>query len=265
MNRYQSRLARATFGLAAVLSCAALYAQGDPVATVNGVKIPGSYADFMARQQAGGPAAKNPEQMRVAIRENLINREVVVQAAKRSGTLDKGDVKTELGLVEQAAIVRIYMRDWLKSNPVTDEEVRKAYDDARAGAGSKEYRARHILVDNEDAATKIIEELKGGATFESLATQSKDPGSRARGGDLGWALPTVYVKPFSEAMMKLEKGQITEAPVRTQFGYHVIRLDDIRATQVPPFEQVQQRIRQQLTQRKVAARVTELRDKAKIQ
>jgi peptidyl-prolyl cis-trans isomerase C len=260
-----SQLALAAFSLAAAFSCASLYAQGNPVATVNGIAIPAQYADFMARQQEGGPAAKNPEQMHTAIRDNLVNREVVVQEAKRSGLLDNADVKTELGLVEQAAIVRIYMRDWLKSNPVTDEEVRKAYDDARASAGGKEYRARHILVDNEDVAAKIIAELKGGASFENLAKQSKDPGSGARGGDLGWALPTVYVKPFSEAMVKLEKGQTTDAPVRTQFGYHVIRLDDVRTTQVPPFEQVQQRIRQQLTQRKVAARVTELRDKAKIQ
>ena len=263
MNR--SQLALAAFSLAAVTSCASLYAQSDPVATVNGVKIPGSYAEFMARQQEGRPAAQNPEQMRTAIRENLVNREVVVQEAKRSGLLDKADVKTELGLVEQAAIVRIYMREWLTSNPVTDEEVRKAYDDARAGAGGKEYRARHILVDNEDTATQIIEELSGGASFESLAKQSKDPGSRARGGDLGWALPTVYVKPFSEAMLKLEKGQTTEAPVRSQFGYHVIRLDDVRTTQIPPLEQVEKRIRQQLTQRKVAARVSALRAEAEIQ
>ncbi len=263
MNR--SPLARAAFTLLAALSCASLYAQGDPVAIVNGVEIPGAYADFMARQQEGQPAAKNPEQMRKAIRENLINREVVVLEAKRAGTLDKTDVKTELALVQQAAIVRIYMRDWLKANPVTDEEVRKAYDDARARAGDKEYRARHILVDDEDVAAKIIDELKGGASFESLANQSKDPGSRARGGDLGWALPSVYVKPFSDAMVKLDKGQVTDAPVRTQFGYHVIRLDDVRTTQVPPFEQVEKRIRQQLTQRKVATRVSALRDKAKIQ
>ena len=263
MNR--SQLAVAAFSLVAAFSSALTYAQSDPVATVNGVEIPGRYAELMVRQQKGKPAAKNPEQMRSAIRENLVNREVVVQEAKRSGLLDEPDVKTELEIAKRGAIVSVYMRDLLKANPVTDADVRKAYDSARAGAGGKEYRARHILVDDEESAARIIDELNGGASFEVLAKQSKDPGSRARGGDLGWALPTVYVKPFSEAMVKLDKGQITDAPVRTQFGYHVIRLDDIRTTQVPPFDQVQQRIRQQLTQRKVLAHMRALREKAEIQ
>ena len=148
---------------------------------------------------------------------------------------------------------------------MTDEEVRKAYDEARAQAGGKEYRARHILVDSESDAQRVIRELGAGASFETLASESKDPGSKARGGDLGWALPTVYVKPFADAMVKLDKGQTTTTPVRTQFGYHVIRLEDVREVQVPPFEKVEQRIRQQLTQRKVATRVNALRDKAKIE
>lgn len=263
MKRLQ--LALAAFFLAALFSHAPLYAQESPVATVNGVEIPGSYADFMASRQEGRQAAKNPKQMRTAIRENLVNREVVVQEAKRSELLDKPEVKTELALVQQAAIVRIFMREWLKSNPVTDEDVRKAYDDARGKAGGREYRAHHILVDSEDGALQIIDALNGGASFESLAKQSKDPGSRARGGDLGWALPTIYVKPFADALTALEKGQTTAAPVKTRFGYHVIRLDDVREVKVPPFDQIQQRIRQQLTQRKVAARVGALRDKAEIQ
>jgi len=143
--------------------------------------------------------------------------------------------------------------------------VRKAYDEARARAGGEEYRARHILVESEDDAKRIIRELNAGAKFETLASESKDPGSKSRGGDLGWALPSVYVKPFAEAMMKLKKGQITETPVKTQFGYHVIQLEDVRPVQVPPFDKVQARIRQQLTQRAIAERVAELREKAKIQ
>jgi len=263
MNR--SSLARTAFSLLAALSCASLYAQGDPVATVNGVEIPDSFMVLMLKSQEGKPSAKNPDQLRKVIRENLINQEVVAQEAKRTGLLDKPEVQATLAIGQRRAMAQIYMQEWLKTHPVTDEEVREAYETARAGAGGKEYRARHVLVDDEETAARIIEELKGGATFESVAPQSKDPGSRARGGDLGWALPTVYVKPFSEAMMKLEKGQVTEAPVRTQFGYHVIRLDDIRTTQVPPFEQVEKRIRQQLTQNKVLAQMRTLREKAEIQ
>ena len=255
----------AAFSIVALLPASALYAQSEPVATVNGEKIPGSYMDFMLKTQEGKPAAQNPEQLRSVIKENLINQEVVVQEAKRTGMLKKPDVQAALAIGERRAIAQMYMQEWLKANPVTDAEVRKAYDEARAQAGGQEYRARHILVDNEADAQRVIRELNAGASFETLATESKDPGSKARGGDLGWALPTVYVKPFADAMVALGKGQMTATPVQTQFGYHVIRLDDVRPVQIPPYEKVEQRIRQQLTQRKIATRVNELREKAKIQ
>ncbi|HSH08603.1 MAG TPA: peptidyl-prolyl cis-trans isomerase [Burkholderiales bacterium] len=263
MNRSQSL--SIAFSIIAALAAPVLRAQSDAVATVNGVKIPASYMDFMLKTQEGRPAAQNAEQLRKVIRENLINQEVVVQEAKRSGLLEKPDVQARLAIGERRAIAQMYMQEWLNANPVTDDEVRKAYDEARAQAGGREYHARHILVDSEGDAKRIIRELDAGASFETLATESKDPGSKGRGGDLGWALPTVYVKPFADAMVALSKGQTTSTPVRTQFGYHVIRLDDVREVQVPPFEKVQQNIRQQLTQRKVAARVNELRDKAKIE
>lgn len=263
MNRSQHSLM--AFSLVAVLASPAIHAQSDVVATVNGEKIPGSYMDFMLKTQEGQPAAQNPEQLRSVIRENLINQEVVVQEAKRTGMLDKSDVQAALAIGRRRAIAQMYMQEWLKANPVSDEDVRKAYDEARAQAGGQEYHARHILVDSEDDAKRVIRELDAGASFETLASESKDPGSKARGGDLGWALPTVYVKPFADAMVKLEKGQTTPEPVQTRFGYHVIRLDDVRAVQIPPYEKVEKRIRQQLTQRKVAARVNDLRDKATIQ
>jgi peptidyl-prolyl cis-trans isomerase C len=263
MNRSQRSLM--TFSLVAVLASPATHAQSDVVATVNGEKIPGSYMDFMLKTQEGRPAAQNPEQLRSVIRENLINQEVVVQDAQRTGMMDKADVQAALAIGRRRAIAQMYMEEWLKANPVTDEDVRKAYDEARAQAGGQEYHARHILVASEDDAKRVIRELDAGASFETLASESKDQGSKGRGGDLGWALPTVYVKPFADAMMKLEKGQTTREPVQTRFGYHVIRLDDIRPVQIPPYEKVETRIRQQLTQRKVAARVNELRDKATIQ
>jgi len=263
MNRSQHSMM--AFLLVAMLAAPAIHAQSDVVATVNGEKIPGSYMDFMLKTQEGRPAARNPAQLRSVIRENLLNQEVDVQEAKRTGLLDKPDVQAALEIGKRRAIAQTYMQEWLRANPVTDADVRKAYDEARAQAGSQEYHARHILVDSEADAKRVIRELDAGASFETLASESKDPGSKARGGDLGWALPTVYVKPFADAMMKLEKGQTTREPVQTQFGYHVIRLDDVRPVQIPPYEKVEKRIRQQLTQRKVAARVNELRDKATIQ
>jgi len=264
MNRIQHSSVTA-LAVVALLAAPALHAQSNPVATVNGVKIPGSYMDFMLQTQEGRPSAQHPEQLRKVIRENLINQEVVVQEAKRTGLMKKPDVQAALAIGERRAISQLYMQEWLKEHPVTDEEVRKAYDEARAQAGGQEYHARHILVESEDDAKRVIRELDAGAKFETLASESKDPGSKSRGGDLGWALPSVYVKPFADAMVALQKGQTTKSPVRTQFGYHVIRLDDVRPVQVPPYEKVEQRIRQQLTQRKVADQVKALRDKAKIQ
>ena len=251
--------------LAALLGAPATQAQEGAVATVNGVRIPEAYVEFMLSRDEVKAAKQSPEQLRTAARENLINQEVVVQEAKKSGLLSKAEVRTEIALREQRAVFGIYVREWLKSNPVTDDDVRAAYDAQRARMGNQEYHARHILVDSEDAARRIIEELNGGTSFESLAQQSKDAGSRARGGDLGWALPTIYVKPFADALTRLEKGQITATPVRTQFGYHVIRLDDVRETRVRPFEEVERRMRQQLMQQKIAGHIRTLRDKAKVQ
>jgi peptidyl-prolyl cis-trans isomerase C len=157
------------------------------------------------------------------------------------------------------------MRDELKKSPVTDAQVQAEYDKQKAAAGQKEYRVRHILVEKEDDAKGIIEKLKKGEKFEELAKVSKDPGSAAKGGELDWAGPDAYVKPFSEAMMKLEKGKFTEQPVQSQFGWHVIQLEDVRDAQFPPLTQVNAQIRESLQQKRVQAFVEDLRKKAKVQ
>jgi peptidyl-prolyl cis-trans isomerase C len=143
--------------------------------------------------------------------------------------------------------------------------VKAEYDKFKSQAGDKEYRARHILVDKEEDAKAIIAKLKGGAKFEELAKQSKDPGSAANGGDLDWASPASYVKPFSDALVALQKGQVTETPVKTQFGYHVIKLEDVRAAKVPSMEEVKPQIAESLQQKKLQAYQEDLRKKAKIQ
>ena len=157
------------------------------------------------------------------------------------------------------------MRDEIEKSPITDAQIKAAYEAQKAKVGSKEYRARHILVEKEDEAKAITEQLKKGARFEDLAKGSKDTGSAKNGGDLDWAAPDSYVKPFSEALIKLNKGQVTEVPVQTQFGWHVIRLDDVRDTQFPPLEQVTPQIREGLQQQRVQAYVETLRKSAKIQ
>jgi peptidyl-prolyl cis-trans isomerase C len=237
----------------------------DAIATVNGVPVPSSRLDFMVQQQKQRGAPDN-EQTRNMIRDELVNREIVVQEAQKSGMAKSPEVQAQLDIARQEIIVGTYLRDWVKKHPVTDAEVQKEYDRVRAQSGDKEYRARHILVESEDQAKDLIGQLKKGAKFDELATKfSKDTGSAQRGGDLDWSVPGTYVKPFSDAMMKLEKGKYTETPVQTQFGYHIIQLEDVRQTKFPPLAEVKPRIQQQIAQHKVDELIKGLRAKAKVE
>ena len=235
------------------------------VATVNGVAIPASRLEFMVQQQKNRGAPDN-EQTRSAVREDLITREVVVQEANRAGIGRQADVQTQMEVARQDVLVNSYLRDWVTKHPVSDADLQKEYDRARGQAGDKEYRARHILVDTEDQAKALIADLKKGAKFDDLATKnSKDTGSKERGGDLDWQVPAAFDKTFSDAMMKLEKGKYTDTPVRTRFGYHIIQLDDVRQTRFPTFAEVKPRIQQQLMQNRVDELIRGLRAKAKVE
>lgn len=236
----------------------------DPVAVVNGVSIPKSRSDALARQQAQRGQADTAD-LRGAIREELINREILSQEATRAGVAKRPEVAAQIEAVRQEIVVGAFVNDWLRKNPVTDSEIQKEYERVKGSSGDKEYKARHILVKSEDQAKSIIAELKKGSKFEDLAKQhSDDTGSKPRGGDLDWNVPGTFVKEFSDALVKLEKGKMTEAPVKTQYGFHVIRLDDIRAAQFPPLAQVRTQIQQQMQQQKLQAFVGELRGKAKV-
>ena len=237
----------------------------DAIALVNGVPVPSSRMDYMMRQQEARGAPDN-DQTRAMVREELVNREVVQQAAQKAGFARKPEVQQQLDVARQEIIVGAYLRDWVQKHPVSDADVQKEYDQAKAQAGQKEYKARHILVDTEEQAKAIIADLDKGAKFDELAAKnSKDPGSKDRGGDLDWNLPTAFDKNFSDAMVKLKKGQHTETPVHTRYGYHVIQLDDVRDTRFPSLAELKPRIEQQLLQRKIAGLVRELRGKAKVE
>jgi peptidyl-prolyl cis-trans isomerase C len=231
------------------------------VATVNDKVITKSTVDQFV-QQIGQP--DSPE-LRDKIKEQLIEREVFLQEATKRGIPDRPDVKFTADFMRKTAIIQGLFRDEAKKHPITDEQIQAEYNKQKAVQGDKEYHARHILVEKEDEAKEIIAELKKGAKFEDLAKKSKDPGSGSRGGDLGWAGPGAYVKGFSDAMTKLEKGKYTETPVQTQFGYHVILLEDVRETQFPAFEQVKGQITESIQNRQAQAFAEELKKKAKIQ
>ena len=236
-----------------------------PVATVNGTAIPRARMAYLMREQAQRGAPDN-ERTRAAVREELINRELVAQEAARSGTAKKGDVPVQLEMRRQDVLVDAYLNAYLRTHPVTDAEIQKEYDRAKSQTGATEYRARHILVESEEEAKRLIAELKKGGKFEELARKSsKDEGTRERGGDLDWNVPAAFDKAFADAMVKLQKGQITTEPVQSRFGFHVIQLEDQRAVNFPPLEQVKPQVKQRLTQQKIQSLIRDLRAKAKVE
>ena len=241
--------------------------KGSPaaVASVNGVAIPRARADALMNQQKARGAPDN-DQMRAQIREELVNREILMQEAQKAGVAKSPEVIGQIDLARQEIIISAYLRDWVRKNPVSDADVQKEYERVKAEQGDKEYRARHILVETEDQAKQLVADLKKGSKFEDLAAKnSKDPGSKDRGGDLDWHAPGDFDRAFSDAMTKLDKGKYTETPVRTRFGFHVIQLDDVRAGRFPSLAEVKPRIQQQITQARIDELVKGLRGKAKIE
>ncbi|MFC5462878.1 peptidylprolyl isomerase [Massilia niabensis] len=251
--------------LIAMAAMVALPALAQNVATVNGKAIPASRVDQMVKQVVAQGRATDSPQLREMIKKELVGREVLIQEADKQGVGNRADVKAQIDNARQSIIINAMLADYVKKNPVKDAEVKAEYDKAKAGAPDKEYRARHILVEKEEDAKAIIAKLKGGAKFEELAKQSKDPGSAANGGDLGWTDPTRFVPEFSKAMVALQKGGITETPVKTQYGFHVIRLEETRPVQIPPLDQVKQQVSEQIQQRKLAEYRDSLMKKAKVQ
>ena len=240
-------------------------AQGTTIAKVNGVAVPRARQDLLMQQQ-GARGMPDNEQTRTLVRDELINREVLYQEAQRTGVGKKPEVQAQVDMARQEVVVSAYVRDWVRTHPVTDADVQKEYERAKSQAGDKEYRARHILVETEEQAKSLIDELKKGGKFEDLATKnSKDPGSAQRGGDLDWNVPGTYDKQFADALVKLEKGKYSDAPVHTRFGYHIIMLEDVRPVKFPALNEVRQRITQQVTQARIEELVKSLRAKAKVE
>lgn len=243
----------------------ALPALAQNIAIVNGKPVPKSRVDMLATQIAKSGRPVSPE-MQGQLTDEVIAREIFLQEAQKRGLDASDDFKTQMELARQTILIRELFADQQKKNPVTDAEVKAEYDKFVAANGGKEYKARHILVEKEDEAKKVIADLKKGQKFEDLAKkQSKDPGSGANGGDLDWATAASYVPEFAQAMTKLNKGQTSTEPVKSQFGWHVIRVDDIREAQLPKLEDVRPQIAQQLQQQKLAKFQEDLRTKAKIE
>jgi peptidyl-prolyl cis-trans isomerase C len=253
-------------------ACAAAPAFAQNIAVVNGTPIPKSRADALVQQLVAQGQQDSPH-LEQAVREELINREILMQEAARRGLPSRPDVKAQVAVAQQTVVLRALIEDFVKTNQPSDAEVKAKYDElVKEAGGGKEYHLHHILVENEQQAKDLIAKIKGGASFEDLAKQySKDPGSAAHGGDLGFAPASTYVKEFGDALAKLKKGEYTQTPVKTQFGYHVIRLDDVRDAKVPTFDEAKPQIvnamesNQQWQQQRFQQMLKDLHAKAKIE
>ena len=245
----------------------ALSASAQNVAIVNGKAVPKARVDALVSQaskQAASQGRQLPPNIEALARDQIVLNEIFVQEAEKRGLAATPDYKQQMELVRQNVLIQSLFQDFEKKNPITDAEIKAEYEKFKAQAGDKEYHARHILVEKEDDAKKLIAQIKGGAKFDDLAKKnSKDAGSAEKGGDLDWAAPGSYVPEFSQAMTKLSKGQMTDEPVKSQFGYHIIKLDDVRDAQFPALEEVKPQIQQRLGQQKVAKFRDDLRKSAK--
>jgi peptidyl-prolyl cis-trans isomerase C len=251
--------------LAAALLGLALPVLAQNVAIVNGKPVPKTRLEALAAQLAKSGRPVGAE-MQGQLKDEVIAREIFMQEAQKRGLDSTDDFKLQMELARQTLLIRELFADYQKSNPVTDADIQAEYDKFVSANGGKEYHARHILVEKEDEAKAIIASLKKGGKFDEIAKkQSKDPGSGANGGDLDWANAGSYVPEFSGALTKLKKGQTTDAPVKSQFGWHVIRLEDVRDAQLPKLEEVKPQIAQQLQQQKLAKFQEDLRGKAKVE
>ena len=249
--------------IAGAIISAPAFAQSKTFATVNGQAIPQSVYDaFVAEQKAQG-TPDTPE-LQNAVKEELIRREILAQEAKKKGLDKKGNIQGQVELAKQAVLIRAFLSDYVAAHPISEAQLKAEYDVIKTNLGTTEYKARHILVADEEEAKGIIAKLDKGEKFSELAKVSKDPGSKDKGGELGWSSPNSYVKPFGEALAKLKKNEYTKTPVKSDFSYHVIMLEDSRPANPPPFEQVKQQMQQRAAQQQVEQLVKELRGKAKV-
>jgi peptidyl-prolyl cis-trans isomerase C len=274
MNFIKSRLLAA--GAASVLALGACNPSKDAkpdqasagrvVATVNGMAINQRTVDMIAKQ-AGHSGRPDTPESRAEIIEQLALQMVIAEDAVKKGLDKSPEVADQLDTIKKSVLANAYVQDFIKNNPVSDDALKAEYDRIKASVGGTEYKARHILVEKESEAKDVIARLKKdpGAFTKLAMERSKDPGSKAKGGELGWFDPKRMVPEFGAAVSKLEKGKFTEVPVKTQFGYHVILLEDSRAIEPPPLEQVKPQLTQQLQQQNWRKQMEALKAAAKIE
>lgn len=254
--------------LAAVLavgcSASVLAASNNTVATVNGMAIPQARAEAMMRQLTSQGQPDTAE-VRAMVRDELIMTELLRQQATKKGLDKTAEYKAELEGLSARLLANMYVRNWVRTNPIGEAELRTRYERLKAQMAQKEYHPRHILVATEAEAVALLEDLKKGKRFDELAkAKSLDAGSKEKGGDLGWMMPNVLDQAFAAAMMKLERGQITATPVKSQFGWHIIQLGDVRDSEFPPLEGIRAQLTQQIQNERLQGHLNQLKQTAKV-
>jgi len=255
----------AALAIIGILAINPAFAEDKSAAMVNGISIPQARIDLRVKAAAAQGQPDSPE-LRKAIREDMINLEVVAQEAKKNGLDKNPEVIEQMELAKGSVLVGAYVQDYAKSHPITEDQLKQEYDKLKTTLGNNEYNVSHILVDTEDEAKAIIAQLGKKGKFDKIAkAKSKDAGSAEKGGSLGWAVPSNFVPPFANALLSLKKGTYTKEPVKSQFGWHIIKLDDVRSLKVPSFEELKPQMQQRLQQQTIQDLITALRSKAKIE
>lgn len=251
----------AALAMLGAIAATSVYAENKPLESVNGISIPQDRLDLHVKSAIAKGKRDTPE-LRQSILDDLISLEVMSQEAVRLGLNKNSEVVQQIELSRQSILVSAYIQDYARKYPISEDQLKQEYERLKIQhASDKEYNARHILVDTEAEAKDIIAQLDKKAIFEELAEKSKDIGSAANGGSLGWAEPGVFDPAFADAMVSLKKGAYTKAPVQSQFGWHVIQLDDMRNLESPPFEEVKPQIQQSLQQQTLLKAIAELKAK----
>lgn len=242
-------------------------ASAQNVAVVNGKPVPKARVDAIlerVKKQSAEQGRPLPPDIDQRVRESVVTNEIFMQEAERRGLQGSADYRTQMDVARQQILVQLLRDDIRKKASINEADMKAEYEKAKASNSGTEYQARHILVEKEDEAKSLITQIKGGAKFDELAKKhSKDPGSGQNGGDLGFSRPDAYVPEFGKAMSELKKGEMTQAPVKTQFGFHIIKLEDSRPAQFPAFEEVKPQLQQQMAQGKEQEALKALRDAAK--
>jgi peptidyl-prolyl cis-trans isomerase C len=257
-----------TFAALAILGALLVnpaFAEDKAAATVNGVAIPQARVDLRVKIATSQGQPDTPA-LQKAVLDDMINLEVLAQAAEKAGMDKDPEVIQQTELARQSVLASAFVRDYAKNHPISDDQLKQEYDKLKAHLGTKEYKASHILVDTEAEAKAIIAQLRKKGNFAKIAkAKSKDAGSAANGGELEWAVPSNFVPPFAKALVALKKGAYTKVPVQSQFGWHIIKLDNVRSLKVPTFEELKPKLMQRLQQQSIKDYIADLRSKAKIE